>query len=240
MSAYSISAKVYDLFLDEFDYDRYASYIKKIIETHGLLGSVVDAGCGTGRILKLLHECKNELIGVDISAEMLSIAQRKNTGALLVQQDISKLKLAHPASLIYSSLDVINHLESIDEVGQFFQSAADSLEKDGMLVFDFNLPHKHKVVLADNCFTYEKYKYYLIWNSYYHEDMVSFSLDLFTQQPDGTYIRESEEFSEYTYSLENISNLLKSNFKLLDLFDGDSFLPLIETSNRALVTAIKR
>jgi len=240
MNAYGVIAKVYDLFLDDYNYKGYAEYVKSTIKKYSLSGIVVDAGCGTGTMLKLLDDISNQRIGIDISSEMLSIAQRKNLNALLLQQDITKLKLIDGVSLVYSSLDVINHLKSLKDIERFFNQVSKYLMKDGFLIFDLNLPYKHEHILADNCFTYEKYKYMLIWNSFLHKDRVNISLDLFTKQEDGLYLRESEEFSEYTYKLEEIVKLLEDDFTLVDVIDGDSFTSLRDSSNRALITARRK
>ena len=240
MIAYDVVAKVYDLFLDEFDYLNYSKYIKKTIKDNNLCGVVVDAGCGTGTMLKHLNDLTNDLVGVDISSEMLSISQRKNLKALLVQQDITKLSLLGNISLVYSSLDVLNHLSSLTEVKKYFSGVSSILDANGIFIFDFNLPYKHENILANNCFTYEKYKYLLIWNSFLYKDKVKICLDLFTKQSNGLYLRESEEFFEYTYSLEEILKLLENDFELIEVIDGDSFKSLSDSSQRALVSVRKK
>lgn len=240
MEPYSVIAKVYDLFLDDFNYLRLSEYIKKTLKVYNLKGTVVDAGCGTGTMLRLLQDISNDSIGIDISAQMLSFARRKNLKSFLVMQDITKLELASSVSLIYSSLDVINHLSTIREVDKFFRRVSLFLEGGGVFIFDFNLPYKHNSILANNCFTYEKHKYLLIWNSYLHKDRVNICLDLFTQADNGLYMRESEQFSEYTYYLNDILKLLDEEFEILEVIDGDKYTPLSERSERALVSVKKK
>ena len=240
MSAYGAIAKVYDLFLDDFNYRHYTEYIRNIVKEHNYTGSIVDAGCGTGTMLKLLSGVKNELIGIDLSTDMLSIAARKNKNVLLLNQDITKMELTSSVSVVYSTLDVINHLPSLDEIKKFFRCVSLTLEEEGTFVFDFNLPYKHEYILANNSFTYEKYKYYLIWNSYLNKDRIKICLDLFTKEKDGRYLRESEEFFEYTYSLDKILSCLKDDFDVVYITDGDNFNELTEISERALITVRRK
>ncbi len=54
-----------------------------------LKGSVVDLGCGTGLVGKVLKNSENTLTGVDISAQMLKKAQEKGVYDCLAQDDIA-------------------------------------------------------------------------------------------------------------------------------------------------------
>ena len=240
MSAYSVIAKVYDLFQDEFDYKRYAQLIKKYIEEYNLSGGIVDAGCGTGVMLSLLNDLPNDLIGIDISNDMLVVASEKNTKALLLKQDIKKMDLVGKVSLVYSSLDVINHLKSLKEIGRFFRGVYTSLEKDGLFIFDFNLPYKHEQILHNNVYILEKPNNLLVWQNFYTDKKIRIVLTLFSKESDRLYRREDEEFFEYTYLAEEITSLLENNFNIIEVIDGESFSKLSCTSQRALIIAKRK
>ena len=46
---------------------------------HGL-GPICDLGCGPGHVARYLHECEAQVIGIDLSAEMIERARRLNPG----------------------------------------------------------------------------------------------------------------------------------------------------------------
>ena len=76
MSDYSYLSKYYDSLTGNVDYDRRADFlVEKIKLQNGI--TVLDAGCGTGSMTKLLLERGFDLIGVDNSPEMLTIARTR-------------------------------------------------------------------------------------------------------------------------------------------------------------------
>ena len=61
-------------------------------------GTIVDLGCGSGLVGEALKTPQNKIIGVDLSPEMLKLAQSKNAYDRLVSQDIiSFLQTGLPA-----------------------------------------------------------------------------------------------------------------------------------------------
>ena len=75
MEAYGKFARVYDLFMDNIDYEEWADYIQKHLEEQGIRdGLVLELGCGTGTMTELLAASGYDMIGVDNSEEMLAEA----------------------------------------------------------------------------------------------------------------------------------------------------------------------
>lgn len=76
MEAYSSFARVYDLFMDNVPYGEWAGYIMGLLEEYGIRdGLVLDLGCGTGKLTRILSDSGYDMIGVDNSVEMLEIAR---------------------------------------------------------------------------------------------------------------------------------------------------------------------
>lgn len=76
MEAYSSFAQVYDLFMDNVPYGEWAGYIMGLLEEYGIReGLVLDLGCGTGKLTRILSDSGYDMIGVDNSIEMLEIAR---------------------------------------------------------------------------------------------------------------------------------------------------------------------
>ncbi|NTV79206.1 MAG: class I SAM-dependent methyltransferase, partial [Clostridiales bacterium] len=79
MEAYTGFAEVYDLFMDNIPYEEWCEYLVSLLREHSVLdGIVLDLGCGTGNLTRLLAKKGYDLIGIDNSIEMLQIASEKN------------------------------------------------------------------------------------------------------------------------------------------------------------------
>ena len=75
MEAYTGFARVYDLFMEDIPYQEWKDAILGILTEHGIRdGLVLELGCGTGKMTEQLAEAGYDMIGVDMSEEMLEVA----------------------------------------------------------------------------------------------------------------------------------------------------------------------
>lgn len=76
--AYSDFARVYDIFMDNVEYEKWAEYLIGRLREYGIEdGIVLELGCGTGVMTELLAESGYDMIGVDNSEEMLGEAWKR-------------------------------------------------------------------------------------------------------------------------------------------------------------------
>lgn len=76
MQAYTRFARVYDTFMDNVPYDEWTSYLVSLLKEYKIEdGVVLELGCGTGNITRLLADYGYDMIGIDNSYEMLEIAR---------------------------------------------------------------------------------------------------------------------------------------------------------------------
>ena len=81
MSSYDFLAGCYDRLTYDVDYAAWADYIQRHFEKRPLPGkTVLDLACGTGSLTYELARRGYEMIGVDLSPEMLSEAVEKQGG----------------------------------------------------------------------------------------------------------------------------------------------------------------
>lgn len=77
MEAYTSFAQVYDMFMDNVPYMKWCDYIEKILKEYGISeGAVLDLGCGTGKMTRIMSKKGYDMIGVDLSYDMLDIARQ--------------------------------------------------------------------------------------------------------------------------------------------------------------------
>ena len=75
MEAYTSFAQVYDLFMDNVPYEEWSKYLIALLKEEKIEdGLVLDLGCGTGKMTRLLAAAGYDMIGIDCSEDMLEIA----------------------------------------------------------------------------------------------------------------------------------------------------------------------
>lgn len=246
--SYSVGfSSVYDEYTLNVDYSAEADYIINILEKAGVKGRcILDAACGTGSLSVELLERGCEVIGVDISEEMLNIAREKTSEfgnrSLLLCQDLCELDLFGTVDCAVCMLDSLNHLDGLDSVRKAIEKMFLFLEPGGVIIFDMNTPYKHQKVLADNTFVYENENSFLVWQNELCDDnmTVNIYLDIFVEDKDGKYDRFSEDFSETAYSSDTIINLLKdTGFEDIRLFAEDGTPNIGEDEQRCRFVAVK-
>lgn len=81
-------------------------------------GTIVDLGCGSGLVGEALKSPQNQIIGVDLSPEMLKRTQNKGVYASLVSRDITDyLQTELPAdTALITAADVFCYFGSLDDI----------------------------------------------------------------------------------------------------------------------------
>ena len=106
MSAYGCFADVYDTLTSNIDYKELAGYYDRIITSHGgKKGILLDLSCGTGSMSMQLSALGYDVIGVDLSTEMLSVAKEKpHKNIEYLCQDMCELDMYGTLMLPYACL----------------------------------------------------------------------------------------------------------------------------------------
>ena len=241
--SYEAFAEYYDALMSDVDYDARASYLDRLIRSVKPAAKLlVDLACGTGSLTVKLAAKGYDVIGTDISEEMLSKAREKSDGSILfLCQSMQELDMYGTIDAFVCTLDSLNHLPDRGEVVRAFERVALFLEPDGVFVFDMNTPYKHAEVLGDNCFVYENEQVLCVWQN---EDKgggkVHIALDFFEEQADGRYERYTEDFDEIAYSLAETEEMLQeAGLRLVNVYDDMTFDPPREDSQRLVFVAVK-
>ncbi|MBP1572744.1 MAG: class I SAM-dependent methyltransferase [Oscillospiraceae bacterium] len=244
---YSRFAKHYDLLTGNVDYDEIADMYDRLITQYGRLGgTLLDLGCGTGSLSERMCKKGYDVIGLDASGDMLSVADmKKNESGLDIQyvcQDMTALELYGRVDYTVSSLDCLNHLQGEKELRRTFARVSEYTEDGGLFIFDMNTLRKHREVLSDNCFIYEEEDVFCVWQNFFDEETgcVEISLDFFEMDEEGRYDRYCEDFAEMAYPIESVGKWLgEAGFELLCVKDGFSMNEGSEESERVVFCARK-
>ncbi|MDR2168359.1 MAG: class I SAM-dependent methyltransferase [Clostridiales bacterium] len=239
MEIYSGFARVYDDFMDA-PYEEWADYIEGLwAENKPRL--VLDLACGTGSMIEILAARGYDMIGVDISSEMLAIARRKSPDVLLLNQDMRELELYGTVDAILCLCDSLNYILEPTELAQVFALVANYLNPGGLFIFDINSEYKFREVLADNNFSHVEDESAYIWENFYDEDsrLNEYHSTFFIKQGEN-YIRHEEVHIQRAYSAQEIKDALKgAGLTLLGEFEELSHSPPREASERIFFVAKK-
>ena len=78
MSSYNEFALYYDMLMEDVDYNRWSEYVLEIAECFDIRPNrILDTACGTGNITIPLAQKGFKMWGLDLSWDMLSIAENK-------------------------------------------------------------------------------------------------------------------------------------------------------------------
>ena len=100
--------------------------------------SVLDAGCGTGRVAVELARRGFEVVGADIDPSMLDVARSKDPGLTWVAADLSEMALGRRFDVVVMAGNVMIFLEPGTE-GAVVANLARHLQPGGALVAGFSL-----------------------------------------------------------------------------------------------------
>lgn len=225
MAGYSeVFSGVYDALMGEVDYSARADFLLTQLARHGKPSPrlVLDLACGTGSLAVELARRGLEVIGVDGSQEMLSLAMAKSAGVnppvLFLCQPMERLDLYGTVEAAFCTLDSLNHLPGPDSLLRVLGRLRHFIEPGGLFLFDLNTPYKHRQVLGSNTFVYDTPEVYCIWqNTPGPQDSVNIALDFFLPLGRDRYRRQEERFREVVYPREQLLALLEQQgFRLLE------------------------
>ncbi|MDO5486397.1 MAG: class I SAM-dependent methyltransferase [Sarcina sp.] len=143
---------------------------------------VVDLGCGTGKLTELLASRGCDMIGIDLSEDMLAIAQQRKIEAgsstLYTLQDMRDFELYGAAGAMVSAGDSINYLLKEEDLEAMFRCVERGLLPGGVFVFDFKTIHLYRDVIGDSTIAENRDDCAFIWDNYYDPETCINEYDL--------------------------------------------------------------
>ena len=244
MQAYAGFAEVYDLFMDNVPYEEWSRYLISLLKGYGIEdGLVLELGCGTGKMTRLLSEAGYDMIGIDNSEEMLQIAmeQEENTRQILyLCQDMREFELYGTVAAVVSICDSMNYILEEEDLLEVFKLVNNYLDPGGVFIFDLNTIYKYSEVLGETTICENREEGSFIWENYYDEEeqINEYDLTLFIKEESGSYRKYEEVHYQRGYELDTVKQLLsEAGMEFVAAYDAFSKEPPKADSERIYVIA---
>lgn len=254
--AYAQFAYHYDRLMSDMPYPSWMSFLRQCWHKYDVSPqTLVDLGCGTGSLSLPLAQAGLKVIGIDISSDMLAVAQDKTEGlsklpgfvkggsVQWIEQDIREWELPNPVDCAISFCDSLNYLTEEDDISLAFERTYAGLAEGGLFIFDVHAPLQLVGYVESQPFIMDETDIAYIWTCDYDEARMEIEhhLSIFEQQNgqgSQLYRKIEETHTQRAYSREWITDqLVACGFDILSVSADFSFDAPEDQSERLFFVA---
>ncbi|MFJ7933592.1 class I SAM-dependent DNA methyltransferase [Sporosarcina sp. NPDC096371] len=222
--SYTEFAAVYDELMTDIPYDAYVELLDEA--AGGIAGKrVLDIGCGTGLLSVKLAKQGAQVTGIDLSADMLAVAEKRARALSLpvqfIEQPMQQLTGFTGYDVAVIAIDSLNYLAEKEDVCATFRHIHASLAVGGTLVFDVHSTFKTDVIFMEGPFTFDNDRIAYIWEveEGEHPHSVYSELAFFVQEANGLYRRFNEVHNQRTFEVHDyVDMLMEAGFSVERIF----------------------
>ena len=239
-------AEYYDALMCGVPYRRWMRYLQRIFTLRGLKPlTVLDLACGTGNVSELF--CMNglDVVGVDISEEMIRKAQSKAAEQELNisyhTMNAAELDLSEkPFDLCVSLFDSLNYITDPSELRKAIRCVFDHVRPGGLFIFDINSAFALQFNFFDqeNMMSDDKLRY--CWKSLYEPStrLCSVNMRFYVRQKNGEDREFVETHLQFAYREAELREMLtQAGFTDIETYHAYTFAPVSETTDRIFFVA---
>ncbi|MGE7905410.1 class I SAM-dependent DNA methyltransferase [Peribacillus sp. NPDC094092] len=245
---YERFAYVYDELMKGAPYEKWLMILTAKLEQYGIGGrKVLDLACGTGEMTVELAQHGFEVTGVDLSDEMLLVANEKavklGLSIPLFQQNMAELEGLGQFDCVTIFCDSLNYLRDEEDIVRTFSRVHEHLKDGGLFLFDVHSIYKMEEIFRDNTFAVNGEEVSYIWDCFPGEEAYSVEHDLsfFVRDDEsGLYDRFDELHYQRTYPVEQYKKWLEqAGFTVSEILADLEDAPLVAETERILFVASK-
>ncbi|MFA5080397.1 MAG: class I SAM-dependent methyltransferase [Candidatus Paceibacterota bacterium] len=211
MKNYQFFSKIYDEVMGTEYQDFYEKILYRLFKNAPIEDKVIlELGCGTGEIIKRLSK-NNKTFGIDISSEMIKVAQKKDKETKYIVMDMRDFKLPYLYDIIFCAFDSINHIPNISEWEKVFQNSKKHLNDNGILIFDFNTIEKFSAINNKTLIKNGK-DFYASISTKSNKNKCIWDVSIFEKEKENKYRLYKEKIVEYSFPIDDVVEKVKKVF----------------------------
>ncbi len=188
------------------NYERLYGYYLKLLKDFDIK-SVLDVGCGNGRMLEILNEAGYCAKGIDLSKKMVEIAKQRGVDAEC--KNISEVTGKYDA--IIAVADVLNYMDK-KSLNRFLGYIKNALKKGAIFICDINTLHGFCDV-ADGTIVKEDDGLFLAIDAIFDGEMLDTNITFFEKEGD-LYRKYNGAISQYFHESSDVVDM--TSLKFLD------------------------
>ncbi|WP_018756782.1 class I SAM-dependent DNA methyltransferase [Paenibacillus terrigena] len=174
-TSYAQFAYVYDELMADMPYPEWLAFAREAWARFGKPKTIVDLGCGTGSLMIPLASEGYHVTGIDLSSDMLAVAQQKLESSTvgsrllregkvrLIEQDMRDLELPAPVDSVISFCDCLNYLLEEEDIVETLRRAYGAVKPGGTFLFDVHHPRQFEQYEAEQPFIYNEDNVAYLW-----------------------------------------------------------------------------
>ncbi len=201
-------AGVYDQVMDNIPYEEWFERLHEYLISHGIKeGSICELGCGTGTMTEKFAGAGYQMIGIDVSPEMLALANAKReengSDTIYLEQPMEEMELSEPVDAMISVCDSVNYLLHEEQLEGLFSRVKQYLRPDGYFIFDVKTAYCYQQIIGNQTWVEQDEDISYIWENYYYDDrdINEYMLTIFRRREDGLYEKSEEAHYQRAYDI---------------------------------------
>ncbi|WP_339014322.1 class I SAM-dependent methyltransferase [Lactococcus garvieae] len=205
-ASYEEFARVYDSVMDEELYDLWFDFSQRHFPAR--TQNIMELACGTGILSIRFSQAGYEVTGVDLSEEMLTIADQRarqmGEKITFAAGDMRELSGETTFDVVTCYSDSLCYMSNASEVQRVFDGVYNSLNADGVFIFDVHSTYQVDSVFPGYAYHENDEDFAFLWDSFEGDDphSVVHELTFFVKDSDGKFVRKDEVHQERTYPIK--------------------------------------
>ncbi|MBE5745403.1 MAG: class I SAM-dependent methyltransferase [Clostridiales bacterium] len=212
-AAYTNLAGWFEYLNDDCDYENWSQYLILKLKEFPLQEGL-DVGCGGGWFTRAFQKAGYQMTGMDVSPEMLDVAQRNALQSGIrseyVLGDIAAKKPQKRFDFITAINDCFNYIPK-DKLKKALKNVASALKVGGVFIFDVSTPRKFEKKIANTVSVDDRDDVTYMSFGKVEQDVATLDVTLFVKGKEGAYTRLDETHTQYIYTEQELLDALAEN-----------------------------
>lgn len=229
-------APYYDLLMSSVPYRHWVNYVEQLIALAGApVRRVLDLACGTGKVGSEMLRRGYEVVGADLSEQMVRLCARQEPPLPAVVMDATALGLrANCFDLVVCLYDSLNYILDPEGLRQGFRRVQEALQPGGLFIFDLNTPRALRIGLFTQSNLRRRSPMQYQWEAHWSEAERLCRVDMwFYWQGEGGPLEFEETHYQRAYEEPEVRSWLReAGFAGVQSYDAYTLNPVRLLSDR--------